>query len=90
MNWKVFWSALILATFWGTPYFDPDFDLENEIGGQNELDFRNQRVEIELITTFWHERVKKKSPYTGIFQSTEYTVVSTKSPFSQESLQLQR
>ena len=36
-------------------YFDPDFDRENEIGSQNELDFRNQRVGIELIATFWHE-----------------------------------
>ena len=83
-------SALILATFGGTPYFDLDFHLESDIGGQNEIDFLNQRVGIELITSFWHKTVRKKSINTGFFfLSTEYTDVSTKSSFSQESLELQ-
>ena len=40
-------------------YFDLDFDLENEIGGQNELDFRSKRVGIGLISLFWYETTKK-------------------------------
>ena len=90
MNWKVFWSALILATFWGTPYFDLDLDLENDIGGQNEVDFRNPRVGDELITSFWHETARKTiHSIPDFFLSTEYTAVATLSSFSQESLKQQ-
>ena len=42
-------------------------------GGQNELDFGIQRAEIELINSFCHDTVRKKSPFMSDFLSTEYT-----------------
>ena len=58
-----FWPALILAMLWGTPYFDLDFHFENDIAGQDELDFRNRRVGVDLITWFWHETARKKKHF---------------------------
>ena len=76
MNKKVFWSALILATFWGTPYFDLDFDLENDIGGQNDLDFRNQRAPLYQIGMFSSDSEGVQKPMVKKFLSTEYQIIS--------------
>ena len=54
-----FLYKVILVMLWGTPYFDLDFQLEKDTGGQDELDFQNQCVRIELITSFWQETVQK-------------------------------
>ena len=64
----IFWLDLILATFLGTPSFDLDFHAENDVPGQNGLDFWNQRVEIDQRSLFWHDPVEKNSTVYDFFK----------------------
>ena len=71
MSWKVFWSALTLATFWGTPYFD----LENDIG-QNKPNFRNQRALLYQKGMFSSDSEGVKKTDGEQLLSADYQIIS--------------